>query len=175
MTFIILSTSLNKTSTSRLIAKQCENEFKHLNKSVELIDLNTISIPFCDAGSAYGNKTVQEISEKIRLASGIILCSPVYNYDISAAAKNIIELTGKSWTKKVVGIAVAAGAYGSLLSPYQITTSLMMDFRCVIVPKQVYVTGDAITNNAITNNDVIERISELTKTVVYFSEQLKDY
>ena len=39
----------------------------------------------------------------------IVLATPVYNYHVSAATKNLIELTGSAWEDKLVGFLCAAG------------------------------------------------------------------
>ena len=74
---------------------------------------------------------------------GIVVATPIYNYDASAAAKNLVELTGRAWQNKVVGFLCAAGGDGSYMSIMALANSLMLDFRCVIVPRFVYATGGA--------------------------------
>ena len=59
-------------------------------------------------------------------------------YDLNAAAKNFIELTGRAWTNKVVGFICAAGGKGSYMSVTSFMNSLMLDFRCIIIPRFVY-------------------------------------
>ena len=102
----------------------------------------------------------------ISSAKGIILCVPVYNYDVNAAAKNLIELTGPSWMGKVVGFACAAGGHGSYMSVMGVANSLMLDFRCHILPRFVYALGDAFQGDSITDPTVTERIEELSNEKV---------
>ena len=44
--------------------------------------------------------TVKELSQLVESKS-IIIASPIYMYDLNAAAKNFMELTGRAWTKKL--------------------------------------------------------------------------
>jgi NAD(P)H-dependent FMN reductase len=37
----------------------------------------------------------------------------MYNYDVSAASKDLLELTGKTWTDQTVALLVAAGGHFS--------------------------------------------------------------
>ena len=75
----------------------------------------------------------------------MIVAAPVYNYDVSASAKNMIELTGNAWEDKMVGFLCAAGGMSSYMSVMAYANSLMLDFRCVIIPRFVYATGDTST------------------------------
>ena len=45
-----------------------------------------------------------------RAADAILLAVPIYNYDVNAAAKNLVEHTGSAWENKIVGFLAAARA-----------------------------------------------------------------
>ena len=97
----------------------------------------------CDADACYAAPGAQKLSRAVGEADGIMVAAPVYNYDVSAAAKNMIELTGKAWEDKIVGFLCAAGGMSSYMSVMAYANSLMLDFRCVIIPRFVYATGSA--------------------------------
>ena len=105
----------------------------------------------------------EELREKIQNAKGILFAVPIYNYDVNAAAKNLIELTGDAWTNKVVGFLCAAGGKGSYMSVMSLANSLMLDFRCLIIPRFVYSTGEDFEEGEITDPNVRDRVSELAK------------
>ena len=92
----------------------------------------------CDGDSAYSDPEVEKTRSRIESAAGILIAAPVYNFYLNAAVKNLIELTGSAWEDKVVGFLNAAGGYSSYMSVMSIANSLMLDFRCVIVPRFVY-------------------------------------
>ena len=98
-----------------------------------------------------------------------MIASPIYNYDVSASCKNMIELTGKAWTDKVVGFLVAAGGVSSYMGVMGLANSLMLDFRCLIAPRFVYSTGQAFAGDQIAEEDVIVRIDELAKKMIQLS------
>ena len=86
--------------------------FGYLQKAgvkCEWLDLNELDLPLCDADACYQQPAAQKLSGAFEEADGLIVAAPVYNYDVSAAAKNMIELTGNAWEDKVVGFLCAAG------------------------------------------------------------------
>lgn len=173
MSILVISTSLNPNSRSALMARSA---FEHLQQQdgVESrwLDLRETPLPFCDASSAYGAENVDVFASAIREAAGVILAGPVYNYDIGSAGKNLLELTGRNWTGKVVGLILAAGGQGSYMAPMGIANSLMLDFRCVIVPRFVYGTGESFKGIAISDADLAQRIAQLADTTAAYAQAL---
>ncbi len=108
---------------------------------------------------------------------------PIYNYGINAAAKNVVELTGRdAWTGKVVGFVCAAGGHGSFMSVMPLANSLMLDFRCIIVPRFVYATKAAVQDGKVVSDEIRKRISQLCRMTgalaegvahVHYAEQLR--
>lgn len=175
--FLVISTSLNPQSRSRIMAKHCLSCFSELNSqdenAAQLFDLNDHELPICDGDKAYGAKSVIELTSAIQSATGIVIASPIYNYDLSASAKNMIELTGKAWAEKVVGFVCAAGGQSSYMAPMQMAGSLMLDFRCLVLPQFVYATGDNFQGDEISDADISGRISDLAKRITKVSHALQ--
>lgn len=138
----------------------------------EWVDLAETELPLCDGGAAYGHENVGMLAEKISKAKGILVATPVYNYDVNAALKNMIELTGRHWTGKVVGFLCAAGGHGSYMSVMAVANSLMLDFRCVIIPRFVYATGSHFEGPEIADADLSHRIKDLSKDLAAYSKAL---
>ena len=126
-----------------------------------LIDLRDSPLPLCDGEAAYGHPAVSPLSEMISDARVVIIATPIYNFDASAALKNLIELTGEAWENKVVGFLCAAGGASSYMSVMSLANSLMLDFRCLVIPRFVYVTGGAFTDEELVSEDAKHRIREL--------------
>jgi len=173
MNILVISCSHNPKSRSSLLAKEVLADLRSDGVNASWIDLAQTELPFCDGGASYGHANVSALSETIASASGILLATPVYNYDANAAAKNLLELTGRNWTGKVVGFLCAAGGAGSFMSIMPFANSLMLDFRCVIIPRFVYATGDAFSEDAVTDPAVRERVRELATDVTRFARGLK--
>ena len=162
MTFLVISSSLNPKSHSRLLAQVAFNSLEQLKvPAVEWLDLTDHSMPLCDGDAAHENPEVKKLRDKVYRAQGILLAVPIYNYDANAAAKNLIELTGEAWSDKVIGFLCAAGGRGSYMSIMSLANSLMLDFRCLIIPRFVYSTGEAFKEGKIADPEVKDRIIEL--------------
>lgn len=170
---LIISTSGNPESNSRIMGRIA---FAHLQKAkvdCEWIDISELDLPLCDADKCYLNASAQKLRKDIEVADGIIVAAPVYNYDVSAAAKNMIELTGKAWEDKVVGFLCAAGGSSSYMSVMAYANSLMLDFRTVIIPRFVYATGDAFDGDKLTDKQVVKRIEHVADELVRFTKALR--
>ncbi|MBK1856945.1 NADPH-dependent FMN reductase [Cerasicoccus arenae] len=165
---LIISCSLNPGSRSRIMAQAAKSDLT----SAEWVDLAENELPLCDGGAAYGHENVKQLAEKISAAKGILLATPVYNYDVNAALKNMIELTGRHWTGKVVGFLCAAGGNSSYMSVMGVANSLMLDFRCVVLPRFVYATGSHFEGPQITDADLRHRITKLANDLAAYTKAL---
>ncbi len=162
----MITCSLKSDSRSFLLTQAAARILRDRNVEVDFRDLREIELPFCDAGECYSHPNTVEMAGAIRNASAVILGVPIYNYDVNAAAKNLIELTGRAWNEKTVGFVCAAGGQGSYMSVMGLANSLMLDFRCLINPRFVYATGDDFQDDQITSPKIKERLEELCTSTV---------
>src|SRR5256714_3901576 len=125
-----------------------------------------MALPLCDADKCYGMAGSKNLSAAIEAADGILVAAPVYNYDVAAAAKNMVELTGSAWEDKVVAFLCAAGGMSSYMSVMSFANSLMLDFRCLIIPRFVYATGDSFDGDKLTDPKVAKRIEQVVAELV---------
>ena len=139
---------------------------------VEFFDLQENPLPMCDGDECYDLPEVLAFREKVENAEGIIMAIPVYNFNVSSGAKNVVELGGRMLYDKTFGFICAAGAKSSYMSVMSLANSLMIDFRCYIIPKFVYATKHDFENNKIINSDIEERIEELGKELIRVSNAL---
>lgn len=170
---LVISTSQNSKSKSRIMARE---SLKLLDKSIESqwLDLKDLDLPFCDGDLAYSHPDLPEAKSMVEAADGIILAIPIYNYASGAMAKNFIELTGRAWSKKTVSFLCAAGGKSSYMSVMSLANSLMLDFRCIIVPSFVYADGSAFDAKAIVDSSIRDRIKELNQQMIQVSTALKN-
>ena len=159
---LIIESSLNKNSKSQRLAKQA---YSYLTKEeTTLINLGDYNLPLCDGNSVYADPNVQKLTKELETAKGVLIATPIYNYTINSALKTAIECTGKKgWANKSVGFLVAAGGAGSYMAIMSIANSLMLDFRCLILPRFVYSVSDDFGEDEVTNPKVKERVSKLAK------------
>ena len=139
---------------------------------VEFFDLQKKPLPMCDGDKCYDLPEVIDFRKKVENAKGIIMAIPIYNYNVSSGAKNIIELGGRMLYDKVFGFICAAGGKSSYMSVMSFANSLMIDYRCFIIPKFVYALKSDFNENEITNPDIKERIYELGNDLIRISEAL---
>lgn len=168
---IVISTSLNPDSRSRVLAKKVFEELKaHAN--VEFVDLKDYELPVCDGEGCYAHPNVSKLTAKIEQAKAVLLAVPVYNYSCAASAKNLIELTGNAWNEKVVGFLCAAGGKSSYMSILGLANSLMLDFRCLINPRFVYADGSAFDGDEVSDQEINKRIGELAASTMKLVERV---
>ena len=65
MAHLVISSSLNPKSRSRLLARSAYKALEQMEATVKWIDLADYSIPFCDGSSAYENSQVKELRKKM--------------------------------------------------------------------------------------------------------------
>jgi FMN reductase len=165
MSLLIISASLHSDSNSRLLAREAERLLLAAGEQVTFLDLRDLPLPFCDGEKAYDHPNALQADAYIAKASGILIATPIYNYDANAAVKNFIELTGDAWENKVVGFLCASGGPGSFMSIMGLANSLMLDFRCLIVPRFVFAMGGAFADDKITDAKILARVDECASTL----------
>ncbi|AOS45977.1 NAD(P)H-dependent FAD/FMN reductase [Lacunisphaera limnophila] len=163
---LVLSASLGSESNSRLLAQEAVRQLLSEGIEAELIDLRDHPLPPCDGESAYGHPGVAPLRARIMAAEALIVATPIYNYDVNSALKNAIELTGKAWENKPVAFLCAAGGKSSYMAIMALANSLMLDFRCLIVPRFVYATGGDFAEGRVVNPEQVRRIGQLVEATV---------
>lgn len=171
MTIAIFSCSMHPMSRSYVMARKAEENLKAQDVDVRFYDLRDYDLDFCGRPEARDNPAVGELRDAVRDSAAVLVAVPIYNFYANAAAKNLIELTGRAWIYKVVGFMCAAGGEASYMSIMNVANSLMLDFRCIVVPRFVYAVGDAFGNDReedmyVADEGILERLQELTDMTV---------
>ncbi|HEX4202001.1 MAG TPA: NAD(P)H-dependent oxidoreductase [Chthoniobacterales bacterium] len=161
--YLVISSSLRSSSRSRTLAEYLREYYESQQVSWAFLDLRAVNLPLCDGETAYGHPDVAKCAKLITEARVIIAATPVYNYDVCAALKNLVELTGDSWEDKVVGFLCAAGGASSYMSVMSLADSLMLDFRCLIIPRFVYATRNDFSDAKVPTEEVKGRIARLAQ------------
>lgn len=166
MSFLVISSSLNKGSRSAILAKECHKRLQAEGQKVDWLDLREITLPHCDGDSCFADPNVAKVAKLVNDATCIIVAVAIYNFDVGSSAKNLLELTGKAWTDKTVGFICAAGGKSSYMAVMGIANSLMLDFRSLIIPRYVYADGSAFQGDQISDDSITKRIDELVSTAI---------
>jgi len=170
---LVISTSGNPESNSRIMGRVALAYLEKRKVDCEWLDIRELELPLCDADKCYANAGARKLNQAIHAADGILIAAPVYNYDVAAAAKNMIELTGEAWEDKIVGFLCAAGGMTSYMSVMAYANSLMLDFRTIIIPRFVYATGDSFEGDKLTDPKLETRIHQVADELVRFTTGLR--
>jgi len=163
MPLLLISASLNPDSRSRLLALEARRVLTADGAAPGWLDLVGLDLPLCGTPASFDHPEALRAGAAIAAADGILAATPIYNYDANAALKNLIELTGSAWEDQVVGFLCAAGGDRSYMSVLALANSLMLDFRCVIVPRFVYATDEAFAADGIRDPGIVRRIAECAR------------
>ena len=164
MNVLILGCSLNPESNSQILAREAAGVLQSLGVTVDVVDLRARPLPVCDGETSDAN--AETVKAAVRAADAIVFAVPIYNYDVNAAAKNVVEHVGSALEGKLVAFLCTAGGSASYMSVMSLANSLMLDFRCLIVPRFVYSTGECFSAGRIVSSDVAARVRKLCEEVV---------
>ncbi len=170
---LVISTSGNPDSNSRRMGRVALAHLQKKKIDCDWIDIVEMDLPLCDGDKCYEMPGSKKLSAAIEGADGILVAAPIYNYDVAAAAKNMIELTGSAWEDKIVGFLCAAGGTASYMSVMAYANSLMLDFRCVILPRFVFASSEAFEGGNIIDKNITGRIEEVADELVRFTKALR--
>lgn len=143
----VVSSSLDSKSRSRQVAERCVEKLRVQQVETTFIDLRVTKLGRFDNSTVYGTPEYTELHTQIAQADGLLLCTPIYNWSVSSELKRLIEVTGSTppddslrgaWFDRVVTFAGAAGLPHSTMAFGTLATTLMLDFKCVINPYQLY-------------------------------------
>lgn len=177
VSILVISCSLHPQSRSFVLARDVVANLQALGATTELYDLRDYQLPFCDDGPAYEHPHTKTIVDAIAAADAVLLAVPIYNYDVNAVAKNLLELAGDAWNHKVVGFLCTAGGRNSYMSILGLANSLMLDFRCIIIPRFVYAVGGDFADDRqptmhVTSATIKERLHQLATATVSLARAL---
>lgn len=149
-TLCVVSSSLDPKSRSAQLARLCLDWLEHQGVAVSSIDLKETPLGSFDNREVYETPAYHALHREVARADGLVLCTPIYNWSVSSELKKLLEVTGSTppdgslrgaWFDKVVTLAAAAGLPHSYMAFGVLASSLMLDFKCVVNPYQLYMTG----------------------------------
>ena len=146
----IVATSLDSGSKSQLLARYAAALLAERGIAHTLLDL----------------RQSPELAVPLHQATHVIFAVPVYNFDVNAVAKQVIEDHGGALEGKTVGFLCQAGGQRSYMSVLGFANSLMLDFRCWIVPRFVYATSNDFEDGDQLGETIRGRITELLDTLI---------
>jgi FMN reductase len=170
---LVVSASLRAESNSRIMAREAHRVLSADGTPSSLLDLRDHPLPLCDAGDSFEHPNSVLVKGLLEEVRGVIVATPIYNYDANAAVKNLVEMTCGAWDNKVVGFLCAAGGMGSYMSIMPLANSLMLDFRSVIVPRFAYAMEGAFKDGALADPAVTRRVGEVARYTARLARALE--
>lgn len=147
MNILVVSSGLDPNSRSRKLAQLCHNILLRREVEVRLADLAEFDIPNFDNDAVYRSDAYIKLHALAAQSTGLVLCSPVYNWGCSAELKKYIEYVGSTPPNgphtgalfdKVVTFVNSGGLPHSYTAFRELATALMLDFKCVVNPYHLY-------------------------------------
>lgn len=148
MKIACVSSSLDPDSRSEKLAHLCAGLLRQQAVEVDSINLKEHAIPPFDNRTVFDSQVYRELHGRVSAADALVLASPVYNWGCCAELKKFVELIGSTSARrevrgaffdKVVTFVNSAGLPHSYMAFGSTALSLMLDFKCVISPYNVYV------------------------------------
>lgn len=143
---VVLSTSHRAGSRSEKLAERCRQLLADRGAEVTLVSLKEHDFPPLVVDCVSDSEAYKALYPVVAEADGIVFSSPVYNWSLSSALKQFIEHVGSTdgtlksaLFDKVVSFVCSGGLPQGYMAFGQTALSLMLDFRCVINPYQVFV------------------------------------
>lgn len=106
-----ISGSLRPDSYSALALQEAARRVTALNAEMEILDLRTLNLPFCNGGKEYPDyPDVEKLRRAFKTADGMILATPEYHGGVSGVIKNALDLMNfDQLDGKVAGVISVLG------------------------------------------------------------------
>lgn len=182
MRISVVSSSLDPDSQSRVLAIMCRTALEDKGISVDFIDLRQLDPPNFDNDEIYSSEAYQSCHRIIAASDAVILASPVYNWACCAELKKFVEYIGSTppdgslkgaFYDKIVMFVNAGGLPHSYMAFTSLAASLMLDFKCIISPYNVYAHGDSWVEGKL-DDATTARLNRSLAVLTELAERLKN-
>ncbi len=138
MKIVGISGSLRPGSYTAKALEAASQRVRALGVEVEILDLRTMKLPFCNGEDEYPDyPDVEKLRAAVKSADGLILATPEYHGSISGVLKNALDLMSfEHLSGKVAGLVSVLGG--------QSNNNALNDLRIIVrwvhgwvIPEQV--------------------------------------
>lgn len=149
MKILIVSSSLDPDSRSEELSRLCTARLAPHSDAM-LICLKDYPLSGRDLHQPKNAAAYAKLHHLVSMAHGLVFASPVYNWSCCAELKRFIEVIGTTppdgsvrgaFFDKVLAFVNAAGAPQSYMAFTSLAASMMLDFKCIVSPYNLYVTN----------------------------------
>lgn len=176
--FVAIGGSLRPDSYTYLALQTAAQRIEALGAEVEILDLRSMNLPFCDGGDDYSDyPDVERLQRSMREADGLILATPEYHGSISGVLKNALDLMSfEELSGKVAGAISVLGG--------QSNSNALNDLRVIlrwvhawVIPEQVAI-GQAWqafgTDGKLKDQKLSQRFDQFAQSLVDNTRKLRN-
>ena len=160
MNITIISCSLSPDSRSRVLANAAAGLLRSNEATVQLLDLREHPLPMCD-GEGCDERAIAPLRAAIQRCG----CDPAGRANLQLRRERGREESHRAdrqgLGRKARRVPSAAGGHGSYMSIMGLVNSLMLDFRCLVVPRFVYAVGNDFAGDEISSAKIRDRVQQL--------------
>lgn len=133
-----LAGSLRPNSYTHQALNLAAQRLEASGASVEVLDLRSMTLPFCNGGDDYpGYPDVERLQNAVKEADGLVLATPEYHGSLSGVLKNALDLMSfEHLSDKVAGLISVLGG--------QSNSNALNDMRLIVrwvhgwvIPEQI--------------------------------------
>jgi NAD(P)H-dependent FMN reductase len=169
--------SLRTESTSAKALELAATRVEALGAEMEILDLRTLSLPFCHGGDDYSDyPDVSRLCQTVKEADGLILSTPEYHGSVSGVLKNALDLMGfEELTGKVTGLISVLGG--------QSNSNALNDLRVIMRWVHAWVIPDQIAigqawkafdaEGKLVDRKLSQRFDQFAQSLVENTQKLK--
>lgn len=130
--------SLRPSSYSQIALSLAAQRVEALGASVEVLDLRTMQLPFCNGEDDYpGYPDVERLRNTVKQADGLILATPEYHGGVSGVLKNALDLMGfEELDGKVAGVMSVLGGQSNSNALNELRL-IMRWVHAWVIPEQI--------------------------------------
>ncbi len=169
--------SLRPDSYSQKALAIATQRIETLGATVEILDLRTMTLPFCDGGDDYAAyPDVAKLRQAVKQADGLILATPEYHGSVSGVLKNALDLMSfDELSDKVTGLISVLGG--------QSNSNALNDLRVIlrwvhgwVIPEQIAV-GQAWkafdANGNLVDEALSKRFDQFAQSLLQNTQKLR--
>lgn len=132
--------SLRSDSYSQVALSLAAQRVEALGASVEVLDLRTMQLPFCNGEDDYpGYPDVERLRNTVKQADGLILVTPEYHGGVSGVLKNALDLMDfEQLDGKVTGLISVLGGQSNSNALNELRL-IMRWVHAWVIPEQIAV------------------------------------
>ncbi len=169
--------SLRPDSHSQLALSVAAQRTEVLGAEVEILDLRTMQLPFCNGGDNYPDyPDVERLRNAVKQADGLILATPEYHGGVSGVLKNALDLMSfEQLDGKVAGLISVLGGQPNSNALNELRL-IMRWVHSWVIPEQIAV-GQAwkafSPDGKIQDEKLSQRFDQFAQSLVESTRKLR--